>query len=95
MTCQLVERPVTAVTGGHGRGPRGRRATLSGAVSRCAVPGCAERIDLSRLMCRYHWYLVPKATRDQVWAAWQSGLGARSPEYKEAVVKAVNSASTG
>jgi hypothetical protein len=91
MTCQLEERPMAAVTGGEGRGPRGRRATLSGAVGRCAVPGCEVRIDLSRLMCRQHWYQVPKTARDRVWAAWRSGQGVRDPQYWEAVGKAVAS----
>jgi hypothetical protein len=40
-------------------------------------------------MCRNHWYLVPKQIRDRVWATWQSGHRAFSPEHKEAVRKAI------
>src|SRR6266487_3853378 len=90
MTSQLVDRSVArAVTGGRGRGPRGRFGKLSGAVSRCPVPACSERIDRSRLMCRSHWYQVPKALRDRVWATWRSGLGADSAKHKDAVSTAI------
>jgi hypothetical protein len=58
-------------------------------VSRCAVPGCGEAIDPSRLMCRRDWYLVPKPMRDQVWCTWRSGQGAISREHEEAVRKAI------
>jgi hypothetical protein len=40
-------------------------------------------------MCRPHWYQVPKPLRDRVWVTWQSGAGAFSPEYREAVRQAV------
>jgi hypothetical protein len=86
MTGQLA---VKAVTGGRGRGPRGQLATLSSGVHRCPIPRCGCRIDPSRLMCRLHWYLVPKEVRDQVWATWRSGQDAFSREHKDAVHKAV------
>ena len=86
MTGQLA---VKAVTGGCGRGPRGQLATLSPGINRCPIPRCGSQIDLSRLMCRLHWYLVPKELRDQVWATWRSGQGAFSREHRDAVHKAV------
>ena len=86
MTGQLE---LKAVTGGRGRGPRGQLATLSSGVHRCPIPRCADEIDPSRLMCRPHWYLVPKELRDQVWATWRSGQGAFSREHRETVHKAV------
>jgi len=90
MTGQLKEeRVVRAVTGGCGRGPYGQLATLSRGTHSCAVPQCAVRVDRTRLMCRRHWYLVPKAIRDQVWATWRSGQGALSADHREAVVLAV------
>jgi hypothetical protein len=55
----------------------------------CQVPGCDEQIDPSRLMCRGHWYRVPKQLRDQVWATWQSGRGASSSEHQGAARLAV------
>jgi hypothetical protein len=40
-------------------------------------------------MCRSHWYTVPKELRDQVWATWRSGQGARSAEHMGAVHRAI------
>jgi hypothetical protein len=89
MTRQLVKRQMTnKTTGGRGRGPRGHLAPLPRA-DRCPIPGCHDQIDPTRLMCRSHWYLVPKQIRDRVWATWQSGQRAFSPEHKEAVRKAI------
>jgi len=82
MTGQQVGK---AVTGGHGRGPRGRFATLYSGVLSCPIAGCAREIDPSRLMCRCHWYTVPKELRDRVWATWRSGQGAYSHEHQNAV----------
>jgi len=69
------DRTVTELTGGHGRGPG----------ASCPVLGCGEQIDTSRLMCRRHWYRVPKQLRDQVWATWRSGQGVLRREHQDAV----------
>ena len=37
----------------------------------CSVPGCGRSLPLDMLMCRAHWFRVPKALRDEVWAAWR------------------------
>jgi hypothetical protein len=87
MTGQLAGR---AVTGGRGRGPRGRLTTLYSGVRHCPIAGCGDQIDPSRLMCRLHWYTVPKELRDQVWASWQSGQGAYSRAHRDAVKTAVD-----
>jgi hypothetical protein len=55
----------------------------------CPVTGCGEQIARSRLMCRRHWYLVPRQLRDRVWATWRSGDGVRSAEHQEAVLMAI------
>jgi hypothetical protein len=93
MTSQLEEGPgVSPMPGGPGRGPRGRLAGLPRAGRspvRCPVPGCRDQIDASRLMCRRHWYLVPKQIRDRVWATWRSGQGALSKEHLEMVRMAI------
>jgi hypothetical protein len=86
MTGQLA---VKAVTGGRGRGPRGQLATLWSGADWCPIPGCRQQIDPSRLMCRSHWYTVPKELRDQVWATWRSGQGARSADHMGAVHRAI------
>ncbi len=84
-----------AVTGGHGRGPRGQMAALPAGTSQCPVAGCPGQISLSRLMCRRHWYWVPKQTRDLVWATWRSGHGAFSSEHQAAVRQAIAEAAPG
>ena len=89
MASQLKEEPgVSVMPGGPGRGPRGRLAELPRA-GRCPIPGCRDLIDPSRLMCRRHWYLVPKQIRDRVWATWRSGEGALSKEHLETVRMAI------
>jgi len=86
MTGHLAAR---AVTGGLGRGPRGQLTTLWSGADECAAPRCHGQIDPSRLMCRTHWYTVPKELRDRVWATWRSGNGAYSKEHQDAVRMAV------
>lgn len=91
MTGQLASR---AVTGGRGRGPRGQLTALWSGADRCPIPLCGDQIDPSRLMCRTHWYMVPKELRDRVWATWRSGQGAFSGEHQAAVRTAIASVGT-
>jgi hypothetical protein len=84
-------RNISPAPGGRGRGPRGKLSGLAGLPrhSRCPVSGCHAQIDPTRLMCRSHWYLVPKQIRDRVWATWRSGHGAFSTEHLETVRMAI------
>ena len=59
---------------------------------RCRIPGCPAQVGRLRLMCRRHWYRVPKPLRDQVWATWRSGEGLSGPAYRQAVAQAVTAA---
>jgi len=79
------DRTATELTGGRGRGPGGQLTGSREHVPCCPIPGCGNQIDPSRLMCRRHWYRIPKQLRDQVWATWRSGQGALSCEHQEAV----------
>jgi hypothetical protein len=91
LTSQVARhRAVTPLPAGVGRGPGGYRTA---SPSHCPVPSCRKHIDPSRLMCRDHWYLVPKQLRDRIWATWRSGDGARSSEHREVVLLAVSAAS--
>ncbi len=74
---------------GRGRGPGSTLTAAPHRAERCPVGGCGKQIDPSRLMCRGHWYAVPRQLRDQVWATWRSGLGAGSCEHREAVRLAI------
>lgn len=42
-------------------------------MSECAAAGCAAAVHPSRLMCRAHWFLVPKVLRDRVWDSYRRG----------------------
>ena len=90
MTSHAVQdRTVTDLTAGRGRGPGGPLLSSDQPAGHCQVPRCDEQIDPSRLMCRGHWYRVPKQLRDRVWATWQSGHGTSSSEHQRAVRRAV------
>lgn len=70
--------------------PRARTRT-------CEVPMCGAVIEAGRLMCKEHWYEVPRDLRRQINNAWRlvKGGGSRSSrqaclaEYRAAVRDAV------
>lgn len=39
----------------------------------CHARNCREAVPPKMFMCRRHWYMVPKALRDAVWAAYVPG----------------------
>lgn len=39
----------------------------------CHAWGCSVSTSPEMLMCRRHWFMVPKSLRDRVWAAYRSG----------------------
>ncbi len=66
MTSEATEdRTFTELTVGPGRGPGGRLTASREHAPCCPIPGCGDHMDPSRLMCRCHWYRVPKQLRDQ------------------------------
>lgn len=50
----------------------------------CPVDGCTRQHPRSFLMCRQHWYAVPKELRDAVWRTYDHGRGLMAEEYAEA-----------
>jgi hypothetical protein len=93
VTTELAERQnLSALPRGLGRGPGGQPIGLELPAGRCPVPGCEERIDRTRLMCRHDWYKVPKRQRDRVWRTWHSGREASSLDHQETVLKAIAAA---
>lgn len=38
----------------------------------CSWPGCNQVHDASRFMCREHWFRLPKAMRDAIWATYRA-----------------------
>jgi hypothetical protein len=52
----------------------------------CHWPGCPAQVPPALWGCRRHWFLLPKALRDRVWAAYRPGQEedmAPGPEYLE------------
>jgi hypothetical protein len=58
----------------------------------CPAIGCRQHVSPDRLMCRLHWYQVPKRLRDLVWATWRSGAGVGTPEHTDAILAAIAAA---
>lgn len=61
----------------------------------CPAPGCGRRVPYHQLMCRTHWFAVPKHLRDAVYATWRLGAGAGSPEHTQAIEAAIASLACG
>jgi hypothetical protein len=68
---------------------RAGRGPATTATHRCPAGGCRVKVPATRLMCREHWYQVPRPLRDAVWATWRSGAGKGSPAHDAAIVAAV------
>lgn len=50
----------------------------------CHATGCKQAVPPRMFMCRTHWYRLPKAMRDAIWAAYRPGQEIRkdpTPEY--------------
>lgn len=39
----------------------------------CHARGCSRVIDVTMLMCRRHWFMVPPHIRAKVWATYRPG----------------------
>jgi hypothetical protein len=55
----------------------------------CPAKGCPRRVGQRMLMCRAHWFMVPKPLRDAVNDAYRGGLGAGSGAHRAAVLDAI------
>jgi len=56
----------------------------------CAISDCNKTVPRTMLMCKQHWYMVPKELRDQVWHTYRTA-GVLSDEYWEAREAAIHS----
>lgn len=62
------------------RQPQTRRHT-------CHWPGCDRQVPPAMWGCRPHWFKLPKALRDRIWAAYEPGQEKRmdpTADYLEA-----------
>jgi hypothetical protein len=57
----------------------------------CPISTCtADNVADEKLMCYPHWKMVPKSLARPVYAAWDNGEGAGTPEHREACRAAVD-----
>lgn len=62
------------------------------AAHECHARGCHRSVPPRMLMCRTHWFMVPKRLQDEVWATYRPGQErdkSPSDEYLEAARAAV------
>lgn len=62
-----------------------------GDLNTCPIDGCTRQHSRTKLMCKMHWYMVPKQLRDELWDAYR-GKGIFSEEYMEARDKCIHAA---
>lgn len=59
----------------------------------CHAKGCTVAVPPKLLMCRRHWYMVPKPLRDAVWTYYRPGQETSkfspSPPYLQAARAAI------
>lgn len=58
----------------------------------CPVPGCKTKHDRSLLMCKRHWFKVPKPLREEIWDSYKKD-GVLSDRYLDARKAAIESLS--
>lgn len=58
---------------------------MSGRKRHCEVPGCGAEIARGKLMCRDHWYTVPRKIRGDVNRFWKAFCGAKNGDRLAAI----------
>ncbi len=59
----------------------------------CPVPGCEQIRKMNQMMCRAHWFRVPKDLRDRIWRLVRlMGSEAGMSDYKDARGQAIAAA---
>jgi hypothetical protein len=59
----------------------------------CHAKGCAERVSPKLLMCRPHWFMVPRELQREVWAHYVPGQEVRkdpTPDYLTVMQRAID-----
>ena len=89
-TAHLRRDPAALLTAQSGRLARNGRCLM--AAHLCHAPGCKTAVPPKMFACRPHWFALPKAMRDAIWATYRDGQEVTkdpSPEYLEAARAAV------
>ena len=68
------------------------KASTRGRV--CEVPLCGETIAAGKLMCRDHWYEVPKQVRQRINHAWKRIKGRGTARYRQEALRDYRAAVT-
>jgi hypothetical protein len=55
----------------------------------CPAARCMRLVSMTKLMCRQHWFMVPKPLRDDERNAWAGGMGAGSSAHRNAIMAAI------
>lgn len=62
-------------------------------VHECHWPGCGEQVPPAMWGCKTHWFKLPKALRNRIWATYRPGQEERldpSKAYLEAATAVQN-----
>lgn len=54
----------------------------------CPANGCTRRVAFDMLMCRTHWFMVPRPLQQAVWDTYYGGAG--TPPHVEAMGAAID-----
>lgn len=56
----------------------------------CAATPCAVTVQPGMLMCREHWFSVPKVLRDSIWRTWRARQVSHYQDYVRQAVDFVD-----
>jgi hypothetical protein len=55
----------------------------------CPAEGCTRTVNVSMLLCRPHWFMVPRPLRNAVWVTWADGAGEGTLAHCQAIRAAI------
>lgn len=59
----------------------------------CFAMDCGIAVPHNRLMCKAHWYMLPKPMRDAIWSTYQAGQERQGgPRPSEAYITNIRNA---
>ena len=61
----------------------------------CRARGCSTQVPPKMLMCKRHWFKVPKPIRDAIWATYVPRARKISREHLQNMRAAIDAVGTG